>query len=321
MKGRYGLVLLVALGAATVLFLGSAFGASANLDARGVADATSPCGGLSGSLLSACHNGEASCQKLPTSVAGVDPRSECLTALESLHTAATACEQLPASSRTSCLAQIESAYASLGGNSGQTPTTTTATPSNSPGITTPPPGLTGAASSAGPPPPPPVKGVSADLAPVTGTALVNGSPLTAGTQIPLGATVDTTNGVVSLESISPSGAPQSARFAGAIFKITQPADGITDLTLSGGNLGVCSRKTSSVSAAPTVVRTLWGNGKGSFTTTGRYAAATVRGTIWKTDDRCDGTLIYVKQGQVSVRDLVRKKTVIVTAGKSYLAKP
>lgn len=322
MKGRSGLVLLVAFGAAvTMLFLGSALGASANLDARAAAGATSPCAGLSGSILSACQKGEASCQKLPTSVAGVDPRSQCLTALESLHTAASACQQLPASARTSCLAQIDSAYANLGGTSGPTPTTTTATPSTSPGITTPPPGLTGAAGPAGPPPPPPVKGVSADVAPVTGTALVNGSPLTAGTQIPLGATVDTTSGVVSLESISPSGGTQTARFAGATFKITQAADGTTDLTLSGGNLGVCSRKTSSVSAAPTVVRSLWGSGKGSFTTTGRYAAATVRGTLWKTDDRCDGTLIYVKQGEVSVRDLVRKKTVIVTAGKSYLAKP
>ena len=321
MKGRYGLVLLAALGTAvTMLSIGSAFGAGVKVDALRAAHATSPCAALSGSILSACQKGEASCQKLPTNVAGVNARSECLTALESLHTAAATCERLPASTRTACLAQIESAYASLGGAGGSPPTTTTPTTSTSPGNTTPPPGLT-APAQAGPPPPPPVKGVSADLAPVTGTALVNGSPLTAGAQIPLGATVDVTEGVVSLESISPSGATQTARFAGAIFKVTQAANGSTDLTLSGGDLGVCSRKTSSVSAAPTVVRSLWGSGKGSFTTTGRYAAATVRGTIWKTDDRCDGTLIYVKQGQVAVRDLVRKKDVIVTAGKSYLAKP
>ena len=82
-----------------------------------------------------------------------------------------------------------------------------------------------------------------------------------------------------------------------------------------------TRHTSSASAAPTVVRSLWGSGKGRFSTVGRYAAATVRGTIWKTDDRCDGTLIYVKRGEVSVLDLVKKKTVIVATGKSYLAKP
>jgi hypothetical protein len=170
-----------------------------------------------------------------------------------------------------------------------------------------------------------VKGVSADLSPVTGTVLVNGSPLTSGTQIPLGATVDATNGVVSLKSISPSGAAQSARFAGAIFKITQPTNGISYLTLEGGNFGGCSikstRETASLSAAPTVVRSLWGSGQGRFSTIGRYAAATVRGTIWKTDDRCDGTLIYVKRGVVSVRDLARKRTLILKAGQSYLAKP
>jgi hypothetical protein len=154
---------------------------------------------------------------------------------------------------------------------------------------------------------------------------VNGSPLTTGTQIPLGATVDATNGTVSLESISPSGATQTARFTGAIFKITQAANGVTDLTLVGGNFGVCStkstRRTASAAAAPTVVRSLWGSGQGSFSTLGRYAAATVRGTIWKTDDRCDGTLIYVKRGVVSVRDLVLNKTVTLRAGHSYLAKP
>ena len=53
---------------------------------------------------------------------------------------------------------------------------------------------------------------------------------------------------------------------------------------------------------------------------GRYAAATVRGTNWETVDRCDGTLIQVKRGAVAVKDLVKKKTVVVKAGQTYLAK-
>jgi ferric-dicitrate binding protein FerR (iron transport regulator) len=68
------------------------------------------------------------------------------------------------------------------------------------------------------------------------------------------------------------------------------------------------------------VRQLWASGKGSFRTKGRYASATVRGTNWQTIDRCDGTLIKVNKGTVSVRDLVKKKTVVVNAGGSYLAK-
>jgi hypothetical protein len=47
--------------------------------------------------------------------------------------------------------------------------------------------------------------------------------------------------------------------------------------------------------------------------------ATVRGTSWYTEDRCDGTLTRVSQGSVSVRDLVNDRTVIVRAGHSYLA--
>ena len=37
-------------------------------------------------------------------------------------------------------------------------------------------------------------------------------------------------------------------------------------------------------------------------------------------DRCDGTLTKVRRGRVAVRDFRRKRTVIVRAGKSYLAK-
>jgi hypothetical protein len=66
---------------------------------------------------------------------------------------------------------------------------------------------------------------------------------------------------------------------------------------------------------------VWGSGKGHFRTKGRYAAATVRGTLWLTLDRCDGTYILVKRGKVEVRDLVKRKTVLLTPGKSYLAAP
>ena len=68
-----------------------------------------------------------------------------------------------------------------------------------------------------------------------------------------------------------------------------------------------------------VLGKLWGNGKGKFRTNGKYSSATVRGTIWLVQDRCDGTLTTVKRGTVAVRDFKRKKTVSVKAGHSYLA--
>ncbi|HEX6712087.1 MAG TPA: hypothetical protein VF066_01835, partial [Thermoleophilaceae bacterium] len=67
-------------------------------------------------------------------------------------------------------------------------------------------------------------------------------------------------------------------------------------------------------------RHLWGEGSGSFRTVGRYAAATVRGTTWLTDDRCDGTLIRVKAGAVTVRDLVKRRSFSLRAPREYLAK-
>ena len=63
-----------------------------------------------------------------------------------------------------------------------------------------------------------------------------------------------------------------------------------------------------------VLGQLWGNGKGKFRTNGKYSAATVRGTIWLVQDRCEGTLTKVRRGTVAVRDFKRKKTVTVKAG-------
>jgi hypothetical protein len=47
--------------------------------------------------------------------------------------------------------------------------------------------------------------------------------------------------------------------------------------------------------------------------------ATVRGTYWETVDRCNGTLTVVRKGAVSVRDIHRRRTVLVRAGHSYFA--
>ena len=59
---------------------------------------------------------------------------------------------------------------------------------------------------------------------------------------------------------------------------------------------------------------------GRFRTSGRYSAATVRGTDWVTTDRCDGTLTRVTRGTVIVRDFRRSRNITVRTGKSYLAR-
>jgi hypothetical protein len=146
-------------------------------------------------------------------------------------------------------------------------------------------------------------------------------PLSHDSQIPVGATVDATNGRVRIVIAQPNGKLQSSDFFQGVFTVTQARNGLATMVLAGGNFGVCGKARRGASAAKVKsVRKLWGEGAGKFRTKGRYAAATIRGTTWLTDDRCDGTLIRVTRGSVTVRDLVKKRNVVVTKGHSYLAK-
>jgi hypothetical protein len=70
-----------------------------------------------------------------------------------------------------------------------------------------------------------------------------------------------------------------------------------------------------------VVNQVFGNAHGDFSTRGHYATAADQGTKWRTADRCDGTLIAVTLGRVTVTDRVRHRSFIVSAGHHYLAKP
>ena len=197
--------------------------------------------------------------------------------------------------------------------------------------------------------PPPVAGQSANIAPVSGTVLVQTPgatklvPLKGARQIPIGSRVQTKNGRAKLTTASDlRGGQQSAQFYEGLFVLSQRREPtpVTDLTLAGGTFAVCVKGapattrgasrpgTLSAQAAAKKarkrskrsVRKLWGDGKGRFRTKGTSGSASVRGTKWLTEDRCDGTLIRVVRGRVEVRDLVRNRTKILTAGQSYLAR-
>lgn len=139
--------------------------------------------------------------------------------------------------------------------------------------------------------------------------------------IPLGSTVDAEHGALELSSVPKAGGTaQTAKFYEGAFKVTQ-SGAITQLALAQ-RLAAC--KTTGASAAAKKkpkTRHLWGDGKGAFRTTGKYSSATVRGTKWLVQDSCAGTLTRVVRGTVTVRDEVRHKTIKVSAGKSYLARP
>ena len=165
-------------------------------------------------------------------------------------------------------------------------------------------------------------------------------PFKGAANIPVGSQLDTSKGRVALTSAADTGGAktQTSDFYQGIFQVKQtvpkkkpkkPAALITDLVMKGQIArSQCAPLKGARAPPPTkkkkgpksVLGKLWGNGKGKFRTSGKYSSATVRGTIWLVEDRCDGTLTKVSRGTVSVRDIRRKKTVTVKAGHSYLAR-
>jgi hypothetical protein len=167
-------------------------------------------------------------------------------------------------------------------------------------------------------------------------------PFAGAANIPVGSQLDTRKGRVALTSAATTGGAktQTSDFYDGIFQVKQsvpkkkpkkPAALITDVVMKGQiSRSQCAplkgARAASVSAAKkkkgpkAVLGKLWGSGKGKFRTGGKYSSATVRGTIWLVEDRCEGTFTKVRRGTVQVRDLRRKKTVTVKAGHSYLAR-
>jgi hypothetical protein len=136
-------------------------------------------------------------------------------------------------------------------------------------------------------------------------------------QIPVGSEVDATQGRVRLTSLARGGATQTADFYQGRFLISQAGTGDRTTVLRLSAPLRCPRR---LAATKPPVRHLWGRGKGRFRTMGRYASASVRGTVWLTSDTCTLTLIRVRSGRVDVFDLVRRRAVTVTVGKSYTAR-
>jgi hypothetical protein len=136
-------------------------------------------------------------------------------------------------------------------------------------------------------------------------------------QIPAGSEVDATRGRVRLTSLARGTATQTADFYQGRFLISQAGTGDRTTVLRLSAPLRCPRR---LAATKPSERHLWGNGQGRFRTAGKFAATTVRGTVWLTRDTCTQTLIRVRSGRVEVFDLVLGRRVTVTAGKTYIAR-
>ena len=185
------------------------------------------------------------------------------------------------------------------------------------------------------PPADPVAGQTVNAAGLTGKVVVH-LPHNKGkaglgdlASLPTGSVIDATKGTVSLVTAVAGGGTQTATFGKGAFEVRQVGtqDPITELRLKAGNFGLCKKlapvagaRIARSHASHKVIRSLWGHDDhGRFRTVGRGSVATVRGTRWLTQDRCDGTLTKVTEGAVSVYDKRTHRTVLVTAGHAYLA--
>jgi hypothetical protein len=151
--------------------------------------------------------------------------------------------------------------------------------------------------------------------------------------VPIGSTVDTRRGEVSVSSAANGFAPadrraaqKAARVKAGLFVLKQQrrkrsaarkTQIATDLDLLSppGAEAACVR-------GPTkgIVRSMSVVVKGLFRALGGASTATARNATFNTTDRCDGTLTEVGRGRVSLAVKSRKKPVAVRAGQAYLVK-
>lgn len=185
------------------------------------------------------------------------------------------------------------------------------------------------------PVPAPVLAVSGNAALVSGTVLVRlpGTtafvPLSSLRQIPFGTLINAIHGRVVVTTAGPHGGTQTGEFFAGEFVLRQGRNGLVVAELAGGDFAVCptARERGHAASARAasgsgkhVVRKLWSNAHGSFSTKGNYAAGAVAGTEWLTEDLCDGTSIRVTRDKVAVTNLVTHRHVLVRVGHTYLAK-
>ncbi|UGS39221.1 NHL domain-containing protein [Capillimicrobium parvum] len=200
------------------------------------------------------------------------------------------------------------------------------------------------------PPPgvaPPTIGANAVVAPVAGKVRVRLAghrgfvALTGAENVGLGSELDATKGAVAVFFITTKqGRAASAIASGGRFLLLQPD--VLDRNQRPGLLSLSARLTGCPRRAATRVHLLRSataraarkgsprrrvrvHARGRIRTKGRYGSAIVRGTQWTIQDQCPpirpaGTKFVVTEGIVSVRDFVKHRSVLVRAGRRYLAR-
>ena len=142
-------------------------------------------------------------------------------------------------------------------------------------------------------------------------------PLGDSETVPVGSVVDARKGSVELAAEGALDKPQTVEAWGAVFKVSQKKVGDRMVTLRLKPTRGCGQHAQSSRRKP---NRLWAHAHGRFRTRGHGSSATVRGTIWSVTDYCGRTVTTVREGLVAVHDFRRHRTVLVPAGKRYVAK-
>ena len=180
---------------------------------------------------------------------------------------------------------------------------------------------------------PPVLGQLATVVPVMGQVMVkpHGArrfhAVKTITRIPYGAIVNASKGHLQIIAARGRGTESGVFYDGS-FSLTQTKTGVVQAALTGRPACADASEASEASDASeapeahdaaTKTFRLWGHVSGRFRTRGHYGSASVQGTIWLTEERCDGTFFHVVKGTLRIRDFTLHKTIILRAGHSYLA--
>jgi uncharacterized repeat protein (TIGR01451 family) len=162
-------------------------------------------------------------------------------------------------------------------------------------------------------------------------------PLEQTEAIPIGSELDTRNGKVTITTTRnrTGTTTQSSKFYDGQFELRQSAGKkpLTTARLSGELEGCTSARSSAAldqaAKKSKKGRSLFGSGAGRFRTSGDSGSATVRGTTWLLEDRCDGSTFirvdksHVKPGRpaLDVDDFSKpgKRDIQLAVGESYLA--
>jgi len=172
---------------------------------------------------------------------------------------------------------------------------------------------------------PPVLGQSAEIAPLSGAIEVRQPGARRFVKVKTimklryGAVVHATGGHVQVIAAKPGSGFQSGEFYDGGFNLSQGGSGTVQAALTGVASGCKQGRTAAARDARAKTFKLWGHVKGHFSTRGRYGSASVQGTIWLTENRCDGTFFHVVRGVLKIRDFTRHRTIVLRAGHSYLA--